>query len=283
MNIDILCEAIFNNLNHLCNHLKRRNLNDHSFVESFQDGLCLYLKKMTKNYKWETEKEIKGRLEKDSIDIFGQSSGNPNWIIEIDATRADQVAKKFLSRLALLGLNNPINYVALLYPDTQDGKKSCEKYLRYAADILKKTSNKSTLVGIFVDPNSTEIEVVEFGKGSDHFLVNGKIICSSMNSAAAAAIKLYIKNRPKIAFSALKENWGKFVASNRGPSRYKDIKIQTKDHISVFTYTQFRQYGFASYWYDFVRLCKKNKINIRKMRKLYNGGVKPPYNPYNYV
>src|SRR5438093_2299690 len=52
---------------------------------------------------------------RDSIDIFGQGTG-ANVVIELDKSRADQVAKKFLSRSAMF--TEIIYYVSLCYPGT---------------------------------------------------------------------------------------------------------------------------------------------------------------------
>ena len=223
------------------------------------------------------EKTAKGRSERDSIDILGQpaSTANPKWIIEIDATRSDQVSQKILSRLALWGLKEPIKYVAILYPDTQKGKSACEKYLRYGNEIIRKVNKESSIIGIFVDPSANTIEVLQFS-GSNHFDVNGKE-CKSMTDAAAEAIKAYLMKHP-VTYARLKQLWGKYVLEQRGPSRYKNINVKTLDGVTVHTFTQFRQYGICSYWTDFERLCKKNGIRVAKMSKLYVEGA--PYYTY---
>lgn len=268
MNIETLCSAIKENLFIL--KQKRANKNDHSLIENFQREISSFLISNSDNFKWETEKKISGRSEGDSIDIYGRSSSNSEteWIIEIDATRADQVAKKLLSRLVLWGLKVPIQYVAILYPDTQKGKNSCEKFLRYGFELLKRINSDSCIVGIFVDPQDESIEVLDFREPS-HFSVDGTD-CNSMNNAAEHAIKLYLKSKNP-NYIDLKNFWGKFVNNERGVSRYKNTREKTKDGEMVFSYTQFRQYGFSSYWEDFLLLCKKSKIRILKERKLYIG------------
>lgn len=269
MNIENLCEAIKKQL-HILKSARKSKTIDHSKVEEFQNKINEELNKTPNGYKWEIEKTARGRSEKDSVDILGQAKGVPDWVIEIDATRADQLSKKLLSRLALLGLKNPIQYVAILYPDTQKGKNACEKYLRYGNEIIKKINRSSSVVGIFIDPEQNTIEIQQFDK-RDHFEVNGKE-CKSMGEAAAEAIKFYLNKHKNITFEQLKQYWGKFV-EDKVRSKSKNIKVKTSDGISVHTYTQFRQYGICSYWTDFEKLCRKKRITIAKMRKLYIGGV----------
>ena len=269
MNIESLCEAVKTSMPILKDARVGRVI-DHSLVERFQESIKDNLNGMSSGYVWEIEKKAKGRSERDSIDILGKAKGNSDWIIEIDATRSDQVSQKLLSRMALWGLQSPVQYVAILYPDTQNGKNACEKYIRYGNAILKKINGKSSVTGIFIDPLSGDVEVLQFNS-SDHFYVNG-VECKSMNEAAAKAIKEYAIKHPQ-TYSQLKEYWGKYVLDKKGSSRYKNINIQTTDGVTIHTYTQFRQYGLCSYWADFERLCRGKGIQAAKMRKLYIGGT----------
>ena len=195
MNIESLCEAVKTSMPILKDARVGRVI-DHSLVERFQESIKDNLNGMSSGYVWEVEKKAKGRSERDSIDILGKAKGNSDWIIEIDATRSDQVSQKLLSRMALWGLQSPVQYVAILYPDTQNGKKACEKYIRYGNAILKKINGKSSVTGIFIDPLSGVVEVLQFNS-SDHFYVNG-VECKSMTEAAAKVIKEYglIGNSP---------------------------------------------------------------------------------------
>ena len=271
MNIESLCSAIKDTLD----ELKRSGLSfkGHSWVDSFQRILIQKLENTTKKYSWNPEEPKSGRAEGDRVDIFGRAKGQPDWIIEIDATRADQVAKKFLSRLALWGLEEKrsIEYVAVLYPDTQKGKKSCEKYIRYGYDIIQKINKKSNITGIFIDPkNNNDIEVLDYN-GSCQFVVNGHD-CKSMNAAAAKALSIYL-SKHSVHYKELKEYWGRYVLDSRDKSRYKPIDSYTSDSPpqQIYTYTQFRKYGISAYWNDFVRKCKEAKIMIVQKRKLYDG------------
>lgn len=266
MNIETLCAAVKKSLPILSGARVGKEI-DHSYVEKFQRDIANNLNDSKNGYTWGIEQKAKGRSEKDSIDILGQAKNMPNWILEIDATRSDQVSQKLLSRLTLWGLDKPIQYVAILYPDTRNGKSACEKYLRYGDAILRKINSKSSAIGIFVNPLDNSIEILQFRK-SNHFKVNG-IECKSMNDAAGKALKLYLEKH-NVSYAQMKNNWGKYVNNERGASRYKDLGIQTNDAETVFSFTQFRQYGLCSYWNEFERLCKQNGISVTRMRRMYS-------------
>lgn len=284
MNNITLCSAVSRCLPILSGARKPGKAINHLLVESFQKEVCDALNHVNNGYTWDIEVQAKGRLEKDSIDILGQAKGRQNWIIEIDATRSDQVSQKLLSRLALWGQKDPLQYVAVLYPDVhKKGQPACEKYLRYANGIIKKLNAHSSVSGIFVDPDKFDkgegVELVLFDSKSNHFMVNGKE-CNSMNDAAAEAIRMYVALHP-VTYAKLQKSWGKFVSTISGPSRYKNVGVKTIDGVCVYSYTQFRQYGLCSYWNDFERLCKKNGIKIAKMRKVFVPGTTK--SPFAYI
>ena len=238
--------------------------NFHGYIDAFQNGIKNYLSNNA-NGTWGVERQKSNRPENDSIDIYGQCN-DTNWIIEIDTTRADQVAKKILSRVALWGLENPINYVAILYPNTQRGKNECEKYLYYGYKLLKKINTKSKILGLFVDSEMNTIEILDYSKHS-HFLVQ-KEECSSMKIAAATAVNLYLDEKKPSDFDTLKKVFSSFVNDEEGPMRYNEIENTACDGKKVYTYTQFRQYGEGENWTKFVTLCKKNGIVIKECRRI---------------
>ena len=282
MDIKKLCAAVESSLPLLA-RARTGKVIDHSLVEDFQESIKERLNESKNGYTWDIEQKAKGRSERDSIDIWGLPSdcvnskgfmstlpeGTVRWIIEIDATRSDQVSQKFLSRVALWGLKEPIRYVAILYPDTQNGKSACEKYLRYCNDILQTINDKSSVEGIFVVPGSNTIEVLNFSESS-HFKVNDKE-CKSMSEACAEAIRVYMNAHPG-TYAELKQVWDRYV-EDAERSRAKSLNIETTDGVTVYHYTQFRQYGPLSYWPDFVSRCKKHGITITKLRKLYRNRV----------
>ena len=262
MNVEILCKVIKKNLE----PLKGREKGEHEKIVEFQEAITESLNVYPGNdIPWKTEQKKGRRPEQDKIDILGKSE-DEKWIIEIDATRADQVAKKILSRIALWGLKDPINYVAILYPDTQKGEKQCEKYLHYGYEVLKKINNKSKIFGIFVYPEQETIELWDYSKCS-HFFVNG-IECNSMNKAAATAVSIYLDENKPADFATLKKVFLRFVNHEEGPMRYNEIKNTALDGKKVYTYSQFRQYGEGENWAKFVTLCKENGIEIKENREI---------------
>jgi len=85
---------------------------------------------------------------RDSIDIFGQSS---DFVvaIELDKNRADQVAKKFVSRMALLPATT-VYFISLCYPGTERMNRSeCEKYFGYCATLARRMGNH--YAGLIID------------------------------------------------------------------------------------------------------------------------------------
>jgi len=70
---------------------------------------------------------------KEAIDVFGKTD-SALVVIELDKNRADQVAKKFVSRSATFK-NEKIYYISLCYPGTDRMNLSeCVKYFGYCAD-----------------------------------------------------------------------------------------------------------------------------------------------------
>lgn len=272
--IEDICQAALSNKQHLLAHYSRVQNNDHTNIELFQDGICKYLNYYCDTFKWKTEVKLKGRSEKDSIDIMGdakQATVLP-CIIEIDACRHDQVATKFLSRLALWGTKKPIVYVAVMYKSTQ--KNNCEKYIRFASSIIKLINNNSIVVGIYVDVDGAphydnRVEIWDFNKTCPFPAIfrTGGIEYKSMTDCASAAIKRYVGAHPQKTYADLQVVFGKYIDSKIGPSRYKPIKdngkiVKSKDGVDLFSYTQWRQFGPQAYWSDFVKICKANKIVI---------------------
>ena len=117
--------------------------NKHIDITVLQNEVKAYLKEKLNKFLWETEYKP-SKAFKDSIDIFGSSTDNKfKIVIELDAHRADQVAKKFLSRSALFN-NENIVYISLCYPGTvRMSKSECIKYFDYCSIISKSLSGNS--------------------------------------------------------------------------------------------------------------------------------------------
>lgn len=270
---NIIGEAVFENRQYIIDHLNRQIKNDHSNIENFQKGVCKKISesKLFSSSKWEIELSSKHRKEKDSIDIFGDDK-EAIYIIEIDAARGDQVAKKFLSRIALWGLNpdKPITYIALLYPWTQkQGKPECEKFVRFSNDILKKINKDSSVIGIYVDCDKEKIKGIELWDYnlSSRFVVkdkNSSKYCLGMTECAKEAVKMFIQNYTPKDYDKLKAVFGRFVNNKVGKSRYARLGVNLDNEL-VHVYTQWREYGNQSlYWSEFVDICKQQGIIIER-------------------
>ena len=270
--IEQICKAALSNKQYLFAHFKRANSKDHSNIDSFQKAICdcLCNDPIVQNYyqSWQIEVKPNGRIEKDSVDIMGNpKSGNQRCIIEIDACRSDQVSAKFLSRLTLWGLNQPIIYVALLYSRPQQNNL-CEKNVFYANTVLKKINNNSIAIGIYIDvdlnKNSGCAKIWDFNKNGK-YIVNTKQ-CNGMAKCATAAIREYVNAHPNKTYKDLQAIFGKYINDQEGKLRYKDTNLKSSDGIPVFSYSDFRGKGPRSIdWHIFTGICAKNGINISRV------------------
>ena len=107
-------------------------------VNSLQNYILDHLEKQHSDFKWKTEHQVSEK--RDSIDIFGERN-NEILIIELDKWRADQVAKKLISRTALM-IDKKIGFISLCYAGTEKmSKNECLKFFRYGNIILSKLNN----------------------------------------------------------------------------------------------------------------------------------------------
>lgn len=190
--IPTLKTAVENNKQHLQAHILRDNNNDHSAIKAFQEAVVQEMNTVTNSSDWDKEIVlIEGQ--KDRIDILGRDAKDYEWVIEIDTQRADQVAKKALSRIAVKSANKkPFNYVAILYPRKEyNNINECIKYLRYAklfCETLKKQVTIHAIVIFYSEPeNSSKYEVTYYKIDSD--LVN------SSESNSRVKYKLTFKDK----------------------------------------------------------------------------------------
>jgi hypothetical protein len=130
------------------------NSNRHKDTTILQIELQEFLSNKLPYYNWEIEYKP-SQLCKDSVDVFGSSLENSlKIVIEIDAFRADQVAKKFVSRSSLF-INEDVLYISLCYPETERmSKKECTKYFQYCNDlcdfITKNTKYNKQYIGHYL-------------------------------------------------------------------------------------------------------------------------------------
>lgn len=109
-------------------------------VSNFQKALLEHLRIAPRGVEWKMEYRPNAEM-LDSIDIFGKSK--THFIaIEIDAYRADQAAKKFVSRMALLPPDKPIYLLSLCNPGTERmTKPECIKYFNYCKTLALRLGN----------------------------------------------------------------------------------------------------------------------------------------------
>lgn len=107
--------------------------------------------------KWLVEKRLDGC--NDSVDIYASDSTNWEVIIEIDATRADQVAKKIVSRFSHISESRSENiiYIALCYPGTDRmNLNECEKFISYGKKIIARIHNNAFFFSALIKNNRIE-------------------------------------------------------------------------------------------------------------------------------
>lgn len=121
------------------NHLEMNQQEQKLIVDNFQISMCLELTQTLIGFKWKQE-YAPHNTKRDSVDIFGSGDGL-NVVVELDKHRADQVAKKFVSRSALF--EEPIFYISLCYPGTSKMNPiECKKYFNYCKIISKRMGNE---------------------------------------------------------------------------------------------------------------------------------------------
>lgn len=129
---NVNCEIYVNNLTDLPQKEQR------IMIKELQNYLTGILKENHGNFEW--KKEYKIGQNQDSIDIYGEYD-NQILIIELDKWRADQVAKKVLSRTSIL-IDKKIGLISLCYAGTKNmNKRECVKYFKYSRVISTKLGN----------------------------------------------------------------------------------------------------------------------------------------------
>ena len=132
---------------HFSAHLGKSQPEQKLIVGSFQNLARSTLQRAMPEVEWSVEHRP-SRTNRDSIDIFGRSH---DFVvaIELDKSRADQVAKKFVSRMALLPAAT-VYFVSLCYPGTERMNRSeCKKYFGYCATLARRMGNH--YAGLVID------------------------------------------------------------------------------------------------------------------------------------
>lgn len=121
------------------NHIGLSQSEQKIIVNSFQQAIYHSLTKKMTNANWELE-YCPNMSNRDSIDIFGKTE-SAVIAIELDKHRADQVAKKFVSRVALLPKTR-VYYISLCYPGTANmSKPETIKYFEYCSNLSNRMNN----------------------------------------------------------------------------------------------------------------------------------------------
>lgn len=125
------------------------------------------LKDEFKEYLNAEKSEIEYRLSidfhgnRDRCDVYVETA-EYQIIVEIDATRADQLAKKMLSRYYYAhtkSRSKPTVYVCLLYPGTDSmSPNECIKYMAMGKEILLAINPANRFIGGFIKGHSFELK-----------------------------------------------------------------------------------------------------------------------------
>lgn len=146
---DLIVKTIesFDSSGFFSDHLNKDQGGQKTIVSKFQKSLLSKLQSIVPHIDWRMEHKPHNNT-RDSIDIMGLAN-KFNVVIELDKHRADQVAKKFLSRTAILGKKN-IFYIALCYPGTSRmNPNECVKYFKYCTILSRKLGN--IFIGLIIE------------------------------------------------------------------------------------------------------------------------------------
>ncbi|RUO34093.1 hypothetical protein [Aliidiomarina soli] len=123
---------------HFTSHLGEPQHVQKAIVTNFQNSVFQRLQDSIPSLNW-TMEYTPSKSQKDSIDIYGEAE-ELVVAIELDKNRADQVAKKFVSRIALLP-DKKVYFLSLCYPGTAGmNLNECVKYFGYCANLAKRMS-----------------------------------------------------------------------------------------------------------------------------------------------
>jgi hypothetical protein len=108
-------------------------------VPNLQDVIKAELEKALCPIKW-TDEHRPNSGPRDRVDIYGEGKGYV-VVIELDTIRADQIAKKFVSRMAILP-DARIYYLCVCYPGTKSmNEQECKKYFGFCQELARRLGN----------------------------------------------------------------------------------------------------------------------------------------------
>ena len=152
---DLDCNNIFKNL------IGQPQQDQRKSIKSFQTELQSKLNEtfeLKDKQKWKIE--VLANIEyRDSFDLFLEivlDNISYKVIIELDKNRADQIAKKFLSRTSHT-IDHPTIYFAFCYPGTDKMSiVEAKKYFKYCLNISNKMSTQEIprkFIGLVIEKN----------------------------------------------------------------------------------------------------------------------------------
>ena len=264
---DMLCQEICVCIRGYCGCVKTNKKVD--CVSKFQDCLLQHLNVNT-SIKWEKEYKKPRYPYLDRVDIFGDTNAY-NWIIEIDTSRADQVAKKAFSRFALFGAGKkakPFFYVAIVYPGTNSMNiNEVIKYSRFGHEVAKKMNDNNEWRTIIIDCNNQCVKVISFN--NIKFSVNGTG-SYSMNRAVEKAVKEFFKQSKGNNFQSLEKKLIRFNNNHNGLQNIVSSRILPKNPINMqdgnktkfYLTSQWSFLGESANFQEIIAFFKKHNIII---------------------
>ncbi|MCM2359804.1 MAG: hypothetical protein NDI77_16755 [Geobacteraceae bacterium] len=143
----ISCISSIECSNFFSSHLGKDQTDQKEIVAAFQRLTFSVLRELMPDVEWRVE-YCPSQHVRDSIDIFGKGNGFV-VVIELDKNRADQVAKKFVSRMAILA-SSKTYFISLCYPGTEKmNKPECKKYFGYCSTLACRMGNQ--YAGFFIN------------------------------------------------------------------------------------------------------------------------------------
>ena len=136
----VSCISLFDCSQYFGEHLGKSQSEQKQIVRDFQKSICDELAQTLTHIDWRTEYSP-NKEKRDAVDICGINN-NVFVVIELDKHRADQVAKKFVSRTALFA-GKLVIYISLCYPGTKAMNSSeCIKYFGYCKQLSLRMKNE---------------------------------------------------------------------------------------------------------------------------------------------
>lgn len=266
---DTLCQEICKCLTHFCQCMNNSEKTD--CVGKFQKCLQEHLNSVC-GPGWEIEYKKPNSPYSDRVDIFFKSpKSGYNWIIEIDASRADQVAKKAFSRFAIFGTGSKARnffYVAIVYPGTNNMNiNEVIKYSRYGHDIAKQMHRDNEWRTIIIDCENQCVKVLNFN--NVQFMVNGSG-SFPMNRAVEKAIKEYFIQSKSHTYQSLEKALLAYNRNHNGLQKIisleslakTPIKMQDGNGTEFYLTIQWAFSGESANFDDIIKFFKKFKIII---------------------